>query len=309
MRSHNRAGSNRDDAYRQRPTQDALYNLHKSLGVLILFLLVLRLINRLAAGALAAEAEIEQWQKTVSSIVQTLLHALLLAMPIVGYLANSAYGASTPFFRLFELPMIIGKNEELATQLFTLHRWVGWTWRGEVEGTGEPVLLMWWKGGKFTGIFTYRGRIYTLRNMGGDLHAIVETEPDKLPPDHGPSASEKGSADLKDDPLVSRGEGAPMRTAKAPNDHANTKDEGSAGQASSASALAAGSGKVVPLSAAKRRQMATNKVTIDVMVLYTPKVAKKYLDIDTDLIALATPLQQRHWERQVAPRSSAGDQI
>lgn len=94
--------------------------------MLILFLLVLRLINRLAAAALAAEAEIEQWQKTVSSIVQTLLHALLLAMPIVGYLANSAYGASTPFFRLFELPMIIGKNEELATQLFTLHRWVGW---------------------------------------------------------------------------------------------------------------------------------------------------------------------------------------
>ena len=87
---------------------------------------------------------------------------------------------------------------------------------------------MWWKGGKFTGIFTYRGRIYTLRNMGGDLHAIVETEPDKLPPDHGPSENGK-AADLKDDPLVSRGEGAPMRTAEAPNDDANAKDEGSAG--------------------------------------------------------------------------------
>jgi hypothetical protein len=34
------------------PTQDALYNLHKSLGVVILVLMVLRLINRLAAGAL-----------------------------------------------------------------------------------------------------------------------------------------------------------------------------------------------------------------------------------------------------------------
>ena len=33
------------------PTQDTLYNLHKSLGVLILILMVLRLINRLAAGA------------------------------------------------------------------------------------------------------------------------------------------------------------------------------------------------------------------------------------------------------------------
>jgi len=108
------------------PTQDALYNLHKSLGVLILILMVFRLINRLAVGALAAETEIEPWQKMVSSIVHTLLYVLLLAMPIVGYIANSAYGASTPFFGLFELPNPIAKNEELATRLFTLHRWAGW---------------------------------------------------------------------------------------------------------------------------------------------------------------------------------------
>jgi hypothetical protein len=59
--------------------------------------------------------------------------------------------------------------------------------------------------------------------LGGDLHAIVEAEPDKLPPDHGPSASQNGkAADLKDDPFVSRGEGAPMRTAKTRNDHPNS---------------------------------------------------------------------------------------
>ena len=108
------------------PTQDALYNLHKSLGVLILILMVLRLINRLAVGALAPEGEIAPWQKTVSSIVHTSFYVLLLAMPVVGYIANSAYGATTPFFGLFELPGIVGKNEALATQLFTLHRWVGW---------------------------------------------------------------------------------------------------------------------------------------------------------------------------------------
>jgi cytochrome b561 len=108
------------------PTQDALYNFHKSLGVVILILMILRLINRLAVGALAPEAGIEPWQKTVSSIVHTSLYVLLLAMPIVGYIANSAYGATTPFFGLFEIPAIMGKNEQLATQLFTLHRWVGW---------------------------------------------------------------------------------------------------------------------------------------------------------------------------------------
>src|SRR4030095_12294926 len=36
------------------PTQDALYNFHKSLGILILILMILRVINRLAAGGLTA---------------------------------------------------------------------------------------------------------------------------------------------------------------------------------------------------------------------------------------------------------------
>jgi len=69
------------------PTQDILYNFHKSLGVLILILMILRLINRLALGALAAETA-EPWQKVVSSIVHTSLYVLLLAMPIVGYIAT-----------------------------------------------------------------------------------------------------------------------------------------------------------------------------------------------------------------------------
>jgi cytochrome b561 len=108
------------------PTQDLLYNFHKSLGVLILMLMTLRLINRLVVGAPIADPGIEPWQKTVSSVVHTSLYVLLFAMPVVGYIANSAYGAATPFFGLFNLPMIVEKNEALATQLFTLHRWVGW---------------------------------------------------------------------------------------------------------------------------------------------------------------------------------------
>jgi cytochrome b561 len=108
------------------PTRDGLYNFHKSLGVVILVLMILRLVNRLAVGAPVADPGIAQWQKVASATVHTLFYVLLLAMPIVGYIANSAFGASTPFFGLFELPAAIDKNEALATQLFTLHRWVGW---------------------------------------------------------------------------------------------------------------------------------------------------------------------------------------
>jgi cytochrome b561 len=108
------------------PTQNALFNFHKSLGVLILILMILRLINRLAVGAPIADPAIAPWQKAASAAVHTSFYVLLLAMPIVGYIANSAFGAPTPFFGLFNVPPIVEKNEALATPLFTFHRWVGW---------------------------------------------------------------------------------------------------------------------------------------------------------------------------------------
>jgi cytochrome b561 len=107
------------------PTQDALFNIHKSLGVLIFILVVLRLINRLMVGAPAPEPGIERWQKAASSTTHGLLYLLLVTMPIVGYVANSLYGAPTPFFGLFELPSITAENQPLSEKLFTLHRWAG----------------------------------------------------------------------------------------------------------------------------------------------------------------------------------------
>jgi cytochrome b561 len=108
------------------PAQDALFAFHKSIGVLILILMILRLINRLAVGAPIAEPGIERWQKIASSVVHTSFYVLLIAMPIVGYVATSAYGAPPSFFGLFALPPIVEQNEALATPLFTLHRWVGY---------------------------------------------------------------------------------------------------------------------------------------------------------------------------------------
>jgi hypothetical protein len=166
----------------------------------------------------------------------------------------------------------------------------GCNWRGVIEGTGEPVVLMWWKGGRFSGMFTYRGSMYSLKNMGGEVHAVVETDPGKMPPDHGAMGSGRAQpgADLKDDPLVSRGEGAMMR----PRDKSKLKDvqDSTGSDAASKKAAAAPAkqaAKIAPLNLAKRRAMAAKKVTIDLMVLYTSKVAQKYVEVRPDLIALS----------------------
>jgi hypothetical protein len=156
----------------------------------------------------------------------------------------------------------------------------GCTWRGEIEGTGDPVMLMWWKDGRLSGMFTHRGHLYTLKNMGGEMHAVVETDPVKMPPDHGATHAE-GSAppqgsDLRDDPLVARGEGAPLRARDLSNLPRQSPNAGDIARP-----------KIMPLSAAKRRVMAAKEIFIDVMFLYTRKVASGYIDVHADLIELS----------------------
>ena len=48
----------------------------------------------------------------------------------------------------------------------------GYAWHGSVDDTGEPVTLLWWPSGKMTGTVTYKGRIYSIHNMGASMHGI-----------------------------------------------------------------------------------------------------------------------------------------
>jgi hypothetical protein len=166
----------------------------------------------------------------------------------------------------------------------------GCTWRGEIEGTNEPVILIWWQDGRLTGMFTHRGNMYVLKNMGGDIVAVVETDPRKMPPDHGAmrarSATQPQNSDVKDDPLVRRGEGAVMRPR---TDHRDRQDAISDALKTLAQAEAANANRatISPLSTAKRKELTSKKITIDVMVLYTASVAGKYVEVEKDLVALA----------------------
>ena len=107
------------------PLQDTLYTLHKSFGILILALMIARLINRVVVGAPAPAPGLARWQRVVSSATHGLLYVLLILQAIGGWLANSAYGAPTPFFGLFELPALRGKDQAFAEQVFSSHRIFG----------------------------------------------------------------------------------------------------------------------------------------------------------------------------------------
>jgi len=109
----------------QGPLQNTLYDLHKSFGILILALMVARLVNRIVVGAPAPPPGLARWQRAVSSAVHGLLYVLLILQAIGGWVANSAYGAPTPFFGLFDLPALVAKNEAFSEQAFGNHRILG----------------------------------------------------------------------------------------------------------------------------------------------------------------------------------------
>ena len=52
------------------------------------------------------------------------LYALMVVMPILGWLMLSAAGKPIPFFGL-ELPALIGTDKELSKQIKEVHEWIG----------------------------------------------------------------------------------------------------------------------------------------------------------------------------------------
>src|SRR5690606_34203208 len=69
-----------------------VYTAHKSLGITVLALMLARLGWRLYAGAPAPVAGTPGWQVAIANLTHWLLYALVLAMPLSGWLYDSACG-------------------------------------------------------------------------------------------------------------------------------------------------------------------------------------------------------------------------
>jgi len=88
---------------------NTLYATHKLLGVTIFALVVIRLGYRLVAGAPAPEPTLSPWQKIVSVLNHWSMYALLLTVPVLGYLAI-CYFPALNIFNGFALPAIVAPD-------------------------------------------------------------------------------------------------------------------------------------------------------------------------------------------------------
>ena len=159
-------------------------------------------------------------------------------------------------------------------------------WHGTVEGTEAPATIMWWPDGKMAGALQHQGRLYSIRHLGGQMHAVVEMSDEKMPQEHAPMPAglRKNDASLRDDPLVRQGDGSTLRPSKdAPPDR-RSQTRANKDQRVALAASKAKGAKAEPDGKAGARP---GDIVIDVIVAYTKKAAGNYADMRRDLVDLS----------------------
>lgn len=106
--------------------REALKTWHFMLGMLVFVLVWLRIAARLSGPTPAIRPEPAAWQQLSAKLLHLALYALMIGMPVSGWLLLSAAGKPIPFFGL-ELPALIGPDKELAKQIKEVHEFVGTT--------------------------------------------------------------------------------------------------------------------------------------------------------------------------------------
>lgn len=94
---------------------------HKSFGMTILMLAVIRLVWRWMNPVPDLRNETKRWERVLANVSHMLLYALIFAMPITGWLMSSAKTYSVSWFNLFAFPNLVGKSDDVFQQTRDLH--------------------------------------------------------------------------------------------------------------------------------------------------------------------------------------------
>ena len=101
--------------------------VHKAVGMLVLWLVLLRLAWRVGNVLPRLVEGMPMWQQVAARFVHLCLYALMLALPLTGWLMSSAGGYPVSFFGWFELPDLVPQNEAMFHFWITVHHWLAYT--------------------------------------------------------------------------------------------------------------------------------------------------------------------------------------
>ncbi|MDX1571955.1 MAG: cytochrome b [Xanthomonadales bacterium] len=114
------------------PQQLKLFLLHKSVGLTVLGLVALRLAWRVPQVSPQLSPVTKAWERNAARASHALLYLLMFAIPISGWIMNSAANVPLRWFGWIEVPGLVEPNEELKEIAETVHVWLAWSLAGLV---------------------------------------------------------------------------------------------------------------------------------------------------------------------------------
>jgi cytochrome b561 len=109
-----------------------LIAIHKSLGVAILALAVIRLAVRLRYGAPALPADLPMPMKLAAQLSHYALYALMIGMPLLGWAMLSAAAYPVVVFGSMRLPALLPQSDSLHSLLWDAHFYLAFAFFGLV---------------------------------------------------------------------------------------------------------------------------------------------------------------------------------
>jgi cytochrome b561 len=127
----------------KKPAIIPVYSFHKSLGLTIFAFALLRLLWRAFDARPEEPPTMPRWQVTGARLGHALLYTLLFAVPISGWLFDSATALRPLYwFGLFQVPSLTGgPNPDLKEFTEALHFWLFWSLAAVAAGHATIALI------------------------------------------------------------------------------------------------------------------------------------------------------------------------
>ena len=107
-------------------TKIVLIVIHKEIGVIVLGLVAVRFAWREWNVLPRLVEALPEWQKVTAIFVQLSFYALMIALPVTGWLMSSAAGIPVFVLNLFTLPDYLPHDDLLFERLRLIHDWMGY---------------------------------------------------------------------------------------------------------------------------------------------------------------------------------------
>jgi cytochrome b561 len=104
------------------PEKLKLYSWHKWAGVSAFLLVAFRLLWRVAHRPPGLPQSMPKFMQFAAHAGHLALYALMIAIPLSGWLMSSAKGFQTVYFGVLPIPDLLDKNKELGDLLETVHQ-------------------------------------------------------------------------------------------------------------------------------------------------------------------------------------------